>query len=158
MGIHWGQFFWIQLLWLVRFSPLLKFSNELFDILLISFPFLETNFWYLLSLNLDRHLCMNTQLLSRVWLFVIPWTVSLPGSSVHEILQASILEWVAISSSRGSPQSRDHTHMSCISCVAGGFFTTAPPGKPQTLIYMVLTTKPEPWDVCSLVMFELQMT
>ena len=30
-----------------------------------------------------------------------------PGSSVHRILQARILEWVAISSSRGSPQPRD---------------------------------------------------
>ena len=32
---------------------------------------------------------------------------SLPGSSVHGIFQTSILEWAAISSSRGSPRSRD---------------------------------------------------
>ena len=32
---------------------------------------------------------------------------SLPGSSVHGILQAQILEWVAMPSSRGSSQSRD---------------------------------------------------
>ena len=32
-----------------------------------------------------------------VWLFVTPWTVAWPGSSVHRILQARILEWVAIS-------------------------------------------------------------
>ena len=37
-----------------------------------------------------------------------------PGSSVHGILQASILEWVAISFSRGSSQTRDQTHVSCI--------------------------------------------
>ena len=43
----------------------------------------------------------------------------LPGSSVHGILQARILEWGAISSSRGSSQPRDRTHMSCI---AGRFF------------------------------------
>ena len=43
-----------------------------------------------------------------------------PGSSVHGILQASILEWVAISSSRGSFQPRD---WSCISCIAGRFLT-----------------------------------
>ena len=42
---------------------------------------------------------------------------SLPGSSVHEILQARILEWVAISFSRGSFQSRNQTHVSCISCI-----------------------------------------
>ena len=39
---------------------------------------------------------------------------SLPASSVHGILQARILEWVAISSSRGSPQPRDRTHIPCM--------------------------------------------
>ena len=39
---------------------------------------------------------------------------SLPGFSFHGILQARILEWVAISSSRGSSQSRDQTRISCI--------------------------------------------
>ena len=38
-----------------------------------------------------------------------------PGSSVHRISQARILEWVASSFSRGSPQPRDWTHVSCIS-------------------------------------------
>ena len=38
-----------------------------------------------------------------------------------------ILEWVAISSSRGSSQPRDRTQISCISCIAGGFFTIEPP-------------------------------
>ena len=37
------------------------------------------------------------------------------GFSVHEISQARILEWVAISSSRGSPWPRDRTYVSCIS-------------------------------------------
>ena len=45
---------------------------------------------------------------------------SLPGSSVHEILQARILEWVAMPSSRGSSQPRDQTQ---VSCIAGRFFT-----------------------------------
>ena len=36
------------------------------------------------------------------------------GSSVHGILQARIWEWVAISSSRGSPQLRDRTQVFCI--------------------------------------------
>ena len=43
-----------------------------------------------------------------------------PGSSVHGILQARILEQVAIHFSRWSSQSRDQTH---ISHIAGGFFT-----------------------------------
>ena len=43
-----------------------------------------------------------------------PVNCSLLGSCVHGILQARILEWVAISSSRGSSQPRDQTHISCI--------------------------------------------
>ena len=51
-----------------------------------------------------------------------------PGSSVHRILQARILEWVIMLYSRGSSWPRDWTHVSCVSCIAGGFFATAPPG------------------------------
>ena len=46
-----------------------------------------------------------------------------PGSSDHGILQARILERVAISSSRGSSQLRDRVPVSYVSCIAGGFFT-----------------------------------
>ena len=52
----------------------------------------------------------------------------LPGSSVHGISQARILEWVAITFFRGSFQPRDRTQ---VSCIAGVFFTTKPPGKPH---------------------------
>ena len=48
-----------------------------------------------------------------------PLDYSLPISSVHGIFQARILEWVAISSSRGSSQLRDQTHVSHVSCIAG---------------------------------------
>ena len=55
---------------------------------------------------------------SRVSLFETPWTVacSLPGFSVHGVLQARILEWVAVSSFRGSSWPRDWTHVSSFSC------------------------------------------
>ena len=46
-----------------------------------------------------------------------PMDCSPPGSSVHGILQARILEWVAISFSRGSSQPRDQTQVSCVSCI-----------------------------------------
>ena len=52
-----------------------------------------------------------------------PTGCSPPGSSVCGILQARILEWAAMPSSRGSFQPRDRTHTSCISCIAGTFFT-----------------------------------
>ena len=48
-----------------------------------------------------------------------PMDCSPPGSSVHVILQARILEWVAILFSRGSSRPRDRTW---VSCIAGGFF------------------------------------
>ena len=43
-----------------------------------------------------------------------PIDCSLPGSSVHGILQARTLAWVAISFSRGTSQPRDRTGLSCI--------------------------------------------
>ena len=54
-----------------------------------------------------------------------------PDSSVHGILQARILEWVAMPSFRGSSQSRDWNQ---VSHIASGFFTTEPPepGTQQT--------------------------
>ena len=70
-------------------------------------------------------------MLSHVWLFVIRWTAAQPGSSAHGISQARILEWVAISSSRGSSQPRDRTRIFRDSCIAGRFFTAKPSGKPQ---------------------------
>ena len=51
-----------------------------------------------------------------------PMNCSPPGSSVHGILQARILERVAMPSSRGSSRSRDWTGISYISCIADRFF------------------------------------
>ena len=61
---------------------------------------------------------------SCVWLFVTPWTVGCQAApGVHGVLQARILEWAAISSSRGSSWHRDQTWVSCSSSIAGGFLT-----------------------------------
>ena len=59
--------------------------------------------------------------LSHVQHFCDPMDCSPPGSSVHGILQARILEWVAIPFSRGSSKPRDRTQ---VSCIAGRFFTS----------------------------------
>ena len=50
-----------------------------------------------------------------------PMNCNPPGSSVHGILQARILEWVAVASSRGSTLLRDRTQ---VSRIAGRFFTS----------------------------------
>ena len=51
-----------------------------------------------------------------------PMDGSLPGTSVHGISQARILEWIAIPFSRGSSRPKDLTW---VSCLADGFFTTS---------------------------------
>ena len=62
-----------------------------------------------------------------------PIGCSPPGSSVHQIPQARILEWVAISSSRGSNPGIP-THISCISCIGRWILyhwrSLGSPGKP----------------------------
>ena len=52
------------------------------------------------------------------------------GSSVHGISQAKIQKWVAISFSKGVSWPSDST---CISCIADGFSTAKPPGKPKLI-------------------------
>ena len=66
--------------------------------------------------------------------FCNPVDYSLPGSSVLGILQARILEWVAVPFSRGSSQPRDQTH---VSCIAGRFFTDWPSREVPVYMYHI---------------------
>ena len=69
------------------------------------------------------HSCNEHLEVKVVWLCSIlcdPMDRSLPDSSICGILQASMLEWVAISFPRGSSQLRDQTQVSCLS---SRFFT-----------------------------------
>ena len=61
--------------------------------------------------------CMHAQLLQSGHTLCDPMDCSPPGSSVHGILQARILEWVATPSSRTSSQARGQTHNSYVSCI-----------------------------------------
>ena len=63
--------------------------------------------------------------LSHVRFFATPWT-----NTVHGILQAKILEWVAFPFSRGSPQSRDEPRSSALQA---GSLPAEPQGKPQNI-------------------------
>ena len=77
---------------------------------------------------LPLRICQS-QVLSRVWL-CDPMDGSPPGSSVHGICQARILQWVAISSFRESSRSRDQTRISCVSPHwQANSLPLAPPGK-----------------------------
>ena len=64
-------------------------------------------FHQLHNFHIQVYVCVCV--LSCVWLFVTPKDCSPPGSSAHGISQARILEWVAISFSRGSFWPRDWT-------------------------------------------------
>ena len=63
--------------------------------------------------------CVRVCTLSHIQLFVTPalCDCSPPGFSVHGILQARIMEWAAISSSKGNFQPRGRTCVSYTSCI-----------------------------------------
>ena len=69
---------------------------------------------------LTLHACVCAKLLQSCPTLRLHGLYSPPGSSVHGILQARILEWVAISFYKGSSQPRDWTQ---VSSIAGWFFT-----------------------------------
>ena len=64
-----------------------------------------------------------------------PMDCSLPGSSVHRIFQARVLEWAAISFSRGSSQPRDRTRSPALQADT---LTSEPPGNPKERCYLSL--------------------
>ena len=59
---------------------------------------------------------------------------SLPGSSLHGISQARILQWIAISSSRVSSWPRYQTCIIFKSCTTSGFFTAEPPWRDSKML------------------------
>ena len=88
-----------------------------------------TSFWpqYLYIMRGKRKTLLNLKSVSLVFTDLLCVCVSCLtlcnlvdcsplGSSIHGIFQSRILEWAAISFSRGSSQPRDQIHVSCISC------------------------------------------
>ena len=74
-----------------------------------------------LFINKHLHVIMNGVRAKSLQLCLTLWDstdYSPPGSSVHGILQARILERVSMPSSRGSSQPRDQTHISDVSCTS----------------------------------------
>jgi len=80
----------------------------------------------------SQYACKHAQLLQSCPTLCDPMDCSPQGSSVHGILQARILEWVTIFLSEWSSGPRDWT---CVSCIAGRFFTAEPPKKPWFPVY-----------------------
>ena len=81
-----------------------------------------------LALTLRFCLCMRAMSLQLYLTLGKAMDCSPPGSSVHGILQARTLEWIVISSSRGSSPPRDGTRVSYV-CWQVGSIPLEPPGK-----------------------------
>ena len=97
---------------------------------------------------------MVVESLSHVWLFCNPRDCRPPGSSVHGILQAGILEWVAISFSRVYSWPRVQTHVSLHLLQAGFFFFFfLPQAQHGSASNQHITSTPSPWGIP-----ELQLT
>ena len=80
-----------------------------------------------------HRVCMGAKLLQLCLTLCDPMDYTPPGSSVHGIFQAKILEWVAMSFSRGFSRP-----VSLASPALAAGFITAPPGKPQPGILLLL--------------------
>ena len=109
--------------------------------------YLISNFWeYLkdvLLLFFNMYVCVCVcvcVLVAQLCLTLCdPKDYSMPGSSVLGILQATVLEWGAISFSRGSSRPRDQTW---VSCIAGRYFTIWATREAQffNIIFLILRT------------------
>ena len=107
------KFYYLMWMILVKSHDLLSFSFLICKMVLLIIMLLISYGYYKDEVNWSE----VTQLCPTL---CDPIDCSLPGSSVRGILQARILEWVAISFSRRSSQARDRTW---VSCIAGRRFT-----------------------------------
>ena len=86
------------------------------------------------TFNLCLHVCLHALSLQSCLILCDSMDCSPPGFMGHGFLQARILEWVVMPSSRGSFWLGDQIDDYCDSCITGGSFTTEPPGKPPVCI------------------------
>ena len=97
------------------------------------------------------------------WCLILwdPMDCSLPGPSIHGILQARILKWVTFPFSRESSQPRDWTQ---VSCIASDSLPSEPPGKPKntgagslSLLQEIFPTQESNWGLrqCRWILYQL---
>ena len=92
----------------------------------------QTRSYHLFFLSL-HFVCVCVHMLSHSVGLTLgdPTYCSPPGSSVHGIFQTRILEWIAISSSRGSSQPKDQTCIYWVSCTGKRILYHSTTGKPS---------------------------
>ena len=87
-------------------------------------------FHSLLSSTQSKAVKVKVKVTQSCPIFCDPTDCSLPGFSIHGIFQARVLEWVAISFSRGSSQPRDRTQ---VSSIVGSCFNRLSQGSPKAV-------------------------
>ena len=109
------------LLWYVGSYPLCHQASPSFDFLnpVISEP--AAHSWFQVCVCVCVCVCVRARACTQSCLTLR--SPGLSGSSVCGIFQARILEWVAVSSSRGSSQPRDGSCVACVCCITGRFVT-----------------------------------
>ena len=130
-----------------EYSGLISFRIDWFDLLALQrtlkcllqhhnlkVSILQGSAFFMVQLSyLYTHTCKCAKSLQLCPTLCDPMDCSPRGSSVYDILQARMLEWVAMLSSIRYSRHRDQMCISCDSCIAGGFFPGAlqPSGKPH---------------------------
>ena len=111
----------LSCLWCFFFFNDIYFSEEFREFVLQNIPLSYCVYLFLHDWSQVKlfHMCVCVLVTELCPTLCDPMDCSPPGSSVHGILQARILEWVAFPSSRGSSQSRDWTW---VSSIAGRLF------------------------------------
>jgi len=99
----------ILVLWMMSFKPAFSLPSFTFIKKLFSFSSLSS-----IRVVSSAYLKVKIEVAQLCLTLHRPMDCSLPGSSAHEIFQARVLEWVAISFSRGSSWPRDQTWVSHI--------------------------------------------
>ena len=134
----------------------LRTSSHFLTLLRISKELLLT--WIISNDIYYAVLCLVSRWYPTLW---DPMVCSSPGSSVHGILQARILQWIAMPSSRGSSQPRDQIQ---VSPIAGGFFTVWATREAQntgeggpSLLQGIFLTQESNWDLlnCRWILYQL---
>ena len=111
----WDHMVFVLLVWLMPYSKpsALKANGKI-----SFFSFLWINYIKKVrQISIFIYLCVHAKSLQSCLTLCESVDCSLRGSSVHRILQARLLEWVATPSSRGSSWPKDQTHVSYISCI-----------------------------------------
>ena len=118
--INWSWRFYVTWIWLCSLDLFIFYSNWGFIFLYFCWRIIDSQCcvslryrakWFSYTYTYEK---WKFYLLSRVWLFATPWTVT------RQVPLARILEWVAIPFSRGSSWPRDQI---LVSCITGRFFT-----------------------------------